>query len=711
MANYTISADAGGTFLDLVLVDDTGRIAVGKSLHTPNNPEVGIMEAVGIAAKALDLDAQSVLDNCTLVFHGTTVTTNGMIERTGVRTGLICTKGFEDTLRIGRVKARTEGLDQYQLTQYTLNDPPPPIVSELDIAGVSGRMDAQGTEILALDMDALEAGATRLVQAGVEAIVISFLHSYANPAHEQQACRFLRDKFPTLHIMASTDVASVLGEYERTNTAVVNANLNPLLQKHLSNLGHALESNGYHGPVLIMQSIGGVSPMENVRHQSVTTLLSGPVGGIVGAQQIGGLIGESNIITTDMGGTSFDVGLVVGGQPIRSAQTVIHRHILTVPAVDIETIGAGGGSAVWLDDNGNIKVGPRSVGSNPGPACYGLGGLDPTVTDADVVLGFIDTSSFAFAHGRASRDYAVAAIEERIGRPLGLSAEEAAHGVLQIVNNQMADLIRKVTIEKGHDPGDFVLLAYGGSGPAHCTAYGAEIGAKKIVIPPYASVFSAYGIAQADVQFSVTGSVLQVIAQDTEIPDETVQTVNDILTRIADQAQDQIGDDFSISGADPQLRLSIDIHYIGQMTDIAVPVDAPLPLDRAAIKDLMATFRKLYDMNYGSGASSPASPIELVNARADVLIPLPSKYQPVELPVADRDPSAARSGSRSVYWGGEIGWRETDIYKADLMQPGNQISGPALIELFRTTVPIYRNQLADKDVFGNLVVTAASKDR
>ncbi|WP_420726315.1 hydantoinase/oxoprolinase family protein, partial [Hwanghaeella sp. LZ110] len=206
------------------------------------------------------------------------------------------------------------------------------------------------------------------------------------------------------------------------------------------------------------------------RHQSVTTLLSGPVGGIVGAQQIGGLIGESNIITTDMGGTSFDVGLVVGGQPIRSAQTVIHRHILTVPAVDIETIGAGGGSAVWLDDNGNIKVGPRSVGSNPGPACYGLGGLDPTVTDADVVLGFIDTSSFAFAHGRASRDYAVAAIEERIGRPLGLSAEEAAHGVLQIVNNQMADLIRKVTIEKGHDPGDFVLLAYGGSGPAHCTA-------------------------------------------------------------------------------------------------------------------------------------------------------------------------------------------------------------------------------------------------
>ncbi len=704
MSDYIISADAGGTFLDLVLVDRKGAIAVGKSLHTPETPEVGIMRAVSIAAESLNLAAEDVLRNCRLVFHGTTVTTNGMIERTGVRTGLICTRGFEDTLRIGRVKARTEGLDQYQITRYTENESPVPIVAGTDIVGVAERMDANGREVLPLDVDELTAAVAALRERGVGAIVVSFLHAYANRAHEHAARDAVAAVFPDLHVVAAADVASILGEYERTNTAVVNAHLNPLLARHLTNLDEALEANGYSGPVLIMQSIGGVGPSTKIREQSVTTLLSGPVGGIVGAQQIGALIGERNIITTDMGGTSFDVGVVVDGEPMRSAQTVIHRQILTVPAVDIETIGAGGGSAVWLDQNRNIKVGPRSVGSNPGPACYGLGGKEPTVTDADVVLGFIDPDSFGFTHTGAGRTHAERAMAETIGAPLDLSPEEAADAVLQIVNNHMADLIRKVTVEKGHDPRDFVILAYGGSGPAHCTAYGAEIGAKKIVIPPYASVFSAYGIAQADIKFSIAGSVLQTVLQGQPIPAETIEAINGTLERLAAEARAQIDEAFAGDGREPRLMLSLDTHYVGQMTDIAVPVETPLPLGEADIRTLIEGFRRMYDMNYGAGASSPGSPVEFVSARADVLMPLDAKFTPPRAEPAGTDPSAARTGNRRVYWGRSEGWRETDIYAAHDMTAGNVVAGPALIELFHSTVPIYRGQAASKDVFGNLIV-------
>lgn len=704
MSEFIISADAGGTFLDLVLVDRSGRIAVGKSLHTPDTPEVGIMRAVSVAAESMNLAAEDVLRNCSLVFHGTTVTTNGMIERTGVRTGLICTRGFEDTLRIGRVKARTEGLDQYQITRYTENEPSPPIVAGTDIVGVSERMDASGQVVLPLDIDEVMAAVATLRERGVGAVVVSFLHSYANRAHEYRARDAIAAAFPDLHVVASVDVASILGEYERTNTAVVNAHLNPLLARHLANLDAALEGNGYDGPVLIMQSIGGVGPSTRIRDQSVTTLLSGPVGGIVGAQQIGEMIGERNIITTDMGGTSFDVGVIVDGEPMRSAQTVIHRQILTVPAVDIETIGAGGGSVIWLDENANIKVGPRSVGSNPGPACYGLGGREPTVTDADVVLGFIDPASFGFAHADSGRAHAERAMAETIGAPLGLEPEEAADAILRIVNNHMADLIRKVTVEKGHDPRDFVILAYGGSGPAHCTAYGAEIGAKKIVIPPYASVFSAYGIAQADIKFSVAGSVLQTVMQDQPIPEETIEAINQTLQNLAEEARARIDERFSDESNPPHLMLSLDTHYAGQMTDIAVPVEAPLPLGESAIRDLIGTFRKLYDMNYGAGASSPASPIEFVSARADMLIPLNAKYVPPRSDPESTDPGAARTGGRRVYWGRNEGWRETDIYAARLMTCGNVVAGPALIELFHSTVPIHRGQSASKDAFGNLIV-------
>lgn len=695
---FVLSADAGGTFLDLVLVDQAGSVTVGKALHTPDKPEVGILQAIAAVAAPLKLSAAELLQRCRLVFHGTTVTTNGIIEHKGVKTALLCTRGFEDTVYIGRVKARTEGLDQYQLTHYTRMDRAEPIVTVQMTRGVSQRMDAEGNELQALDEEEVASAARELVALGAQALAISFLHSYVNPAHERQAASVLKKLFPDLHVVLGSDISPVIGEFERTNTAVVNAFLNPLLARHLSNLDRVLNDNGYKDDVLIMQSIGGVAPSAKVRNESVMTLLSGPVGGIVGAQKIGSLIGEPNLITTDMGGTSFDVGVVVGGKPQYSTQATIHRQVLAVPSVDIETIGAGGGSKVWLDENLNIQVGPESVGARPGPACYGNGGTVPTVTDADVVLGFLDPASFSLGGRPANRELAVGAFEQ-LGARIDLSAIELADAVRQIVDNRMADLVRKATVERGHDPSDFVILAYGGSGPAHCAAYGAEIGAKKIVIPPYASVFSAYGIANSDIKHTVVRSAMVRGTRAQLASGACLAALNRVLGDLLDE----------VAGGSPPagrhtVNVSADIRYKGQTTEIAVPVTEAQPLDDAAVHALLRRFERTYEMNYGSGAASPSSPLEVVNLRAEVVVPVGGHSDPAPLPTSSKRASDARKGDRPVYWGSAAGWVDTPVYAFERLETGHVVEGPCVIELFRTSVPVLKGQTASVDPYRNLTI-------
>lgn len=701
--NYTLSADAGGTFLDLVVVNSDGQIGVGKALHTSEKPEQGIFAGIAQAAAPFGVSVDELLKQCRLVFHGTTVTTNGIIERAGARTGLLCTRGFEDTLGIGRVRARSEGLTVDELSRYAHVDRPPAIVPFALIRGIGERLDKDGRVLAPLDPDEVERAVASLVAEGVEAIAIAFLHSYANPAHELAAKDIVAARFPSLHVVTSSEIAPVLGEFERTNTAVVNAFLNPLLDRHLDRLSSSLDSLGYDGKLLVMQSIGGVADAAVVRNQSVTTLLSGPVGGIIGAQQIGALIGEPNMVTTDMGGTSFDVGVIVDGKPRFTNQTTIHRQVLLVPAVDIETIGAGGGSIISISETGTIQIGPESAGARPGPACYGLGGERPTITDADVVLGFLDPQSLRIGDHTADASLAVEAVERHVARPLGMSAEEAADAIVQIVNNRMADLVRKATVERGHDPRDFVILAYGGSGPTHCTGYAAEIGAKKVVIPPFASVLSAYGIAHSDVKHSFVRSLNREIAQGKAIPPDLIAAVNDAHAELVDQAK---ATDASRHAA---LNLALDVQFKGQMTEIAVHVDGPFPLDEAGLHALVARFKHLYEQNYGAGASSPASEIMLNALRADLTIPILPKYQPRPSDERRASGSPVPRASRRVYWGRDAGWIQTPVFTADDLLPGDEIDGRALIELFKTTVPILAGQRAELDAYRNLIVVPSRR--
>lgn len=696
--DIVLSADAGGTFLDLVLVNAEGEIGVGKALHTPESPVMGIREAIRVAAAPLGLTVDEVIARCELVFHGTTVTTNGMIERKGVLTGLLCTRGFEDTLYIGRVHARTLGLSNDELTHYTRLDRPAPIVQRRHIKGMIERTDATGAILQPLNVGALHAAVDQLVADGVKAIAVSFLHSYTNDSNEQAAKCYLNEHFPDLHIVISSELAPVIGEFERTNTTVINAYLNPMLERHLANLSGALAESGYDRDLLVMQSIGGVAPAEHVRRQSVTTLLSGPVGGIVGARKVGELIGETNIITTDMGGTSFDVGVIVGGQPQYTAQSHVHRQAIMVPMVSVETIGAGGGSAVWLDVNGNIQVGPQSVGARPGPACYGFGGTVPTVTDADVVLGFLDADRFSLGDRKASRELAIEAFQRTVAEPLGITAVDAADAVLQIVNNRMADLVRKATIENGHDTKDFVLLAYGGSGPAHCSAYGAEIGVKKIVVPPYASVFSAYGIAQSDLKHSFARAALVLVQQDRRGSSEILATLNGIHEQLVQEAGT-----IEIESQALPLRIAIDIRYQGQLSDVTVPVEENWPLDEAGLEAVLERFRVLYERDYGQGASSPVSRIECVTMRADLVTPLSATFQPKPLSLTG-EPHTAGAGTRAIYWGGRDGWVDTPIVEFERLQPGQWVDGPAVVHMFSTTVPVGRGQRASVDTFRNLTI-------
>lgn len=705
--SYVLSADAGGTFLDVVLVDDRGRIGAGKALHTPEAPHVGIRTALAAAAATFGLEAEEALKQTRFVFHGTTVTTNGMVEGKGVPTGLICTRGFEDTLAIGRVKARTEGYDAEQLTHYTRLDRPDAIVPFTRIRGVAERIDQKGQVLVPLDLDEVETAARQLVENGAKAIAIAFLHSYVNPMHEEQAARHLTMMFPLIEIVTSAAIAPVIGEFERTNTAVMNAHLNPLLGQHVDTLEKALSAMGYDRDILIMQSIGGVAPSQTVKRQSVTTLLSGPVGGVIGAQRLGELMGEANIITTDMGGTSFDVGLIVDGQPQYVRQTSVEHQLLLVPAVDVEAIGAGGGSIVWLDENRNIRIGPKSAGARPGPASYGFGGTNPTITDADIILGFVDPFGIKLGDRFADRDLGAAAMKNQIADPLGISVEEAADAVLQIVNNRMADLIRKVTIQRGHDPQDFVIFSYGGSGPAHCGAYGGETGVKKIVVPPFASVFSAYGIAQSDVKHSFMRSVLGLCPQTGDVPAKLIEALNAAHASLIERAS-PVYDAGRVNGQQGRIDLSVDMRFAGQTTQVTVPV-VDKHFDEQSIRALTGQFRSQYEQSYGMGASSRLSSFEFVNLNADVILALPGKHSPDRHELEERAPEA--SSVRQVYWNSKEGWQDTQVFAFDNLPFGARVAGPAIVELFRTSVPVQAGQVAYKDLLGNLILEAGEKTR
>ena len=700
--DYIISTDTGGTFVDAVIIDSHGTLAVGKYSSTPDKPAKGILRAVEAAARRYGMPFSEVLTGCKLFFNGTTVSTNAMIQKKGVKTGLLITKGFEDTLFIGRIKARTAGLDERDITNYQYGtDRPSPIVPISLIRGVCERVDFRGQVLCPLKEDEVIKDMEDLVAKGIEALAICLLWSFKNPNHEQRIKELAEKYFPQLFVTTSSDLIPLVREYERANTTAINCFLGPTLDSYLKSIEDALLLKGYKRDLLIMQSVGGLSPSKEIRRTPITTLYSGPAGGVIATQHLGKLIGEQNLISTDMGGTSFDVGLVVDGISQSTPMTVLQRYMIMFPTIDVVTIGAGGGSKIWLDEAMTLKAGPMSQSAVPGPACYDLGGQEPTVTDADIILGYINPEFFLGGEMHLVPERSREVFEERICRPLGMSLVEAAWGAYEIINAHMADLIRRASVERGYDPREFVLVSFGGCGPTHCTAYGPDIGTKRIIVPPTAPVFSALGIAQSDLRHFFSRSFLLRLSRTQPVDEKDICAFNEVLEELIEKGRKQL----LAEGASVEtivLQPSVDMRYRGQVNELVVPVPTGRTLTQKGFEVLRDNFTVQYERLYGSGSSSKLSDIECVSMRVDAISSTTFKC---ETPVKVRSrKKPVPVTERRAFWG-NCGWNMTPVYQGETLGPGISVEGPAIIEFYATSIPLQPGQMLEVDMYSNIVIT------
>jgi N-methylhydantoinase A len=676
---YRIGVDIGGTFTDCVVADADGGRSVSKSLTTPGSLQDGVLEALRLNAEQLGRDRAELLADTELFVHGTTQATNAMITRTGARTGLITSRGHEDAILIGKVFSKVAGLPERDLVRSSRLRKPEPIVPRRLIRGVTERVDREGEVLVALDEDEVVAAVDGLLAEGVEAIAVSLLWSFANDAHERRIKEIIRERAPGVFTAYSHEIAPVLGEYERTSTTAVTAYIGPKVVAYLETLESLLRQEGLSTPMLVMQASGGLTSVVDAAQRPIVTLDSGPTGGILGCQHLGRLAGEANVICTDVGGTSFDVGLILRGNVPLEEEPVISQYVLRLPKILVGSIGSGGGSIAWLDEGGLLRVGPQSASSRPGPACYGLGGTEPTVTDADLVLGYLDGDSFLGGRMKLDRDKALTALA-RLGGRLGMEPEEVAVGVFRIINSQMADLIRKSTIEQGHDPRDCVLVAYGGAGPTHAVFYGHEIGAKALLVPADSTVFSAEGMLTCDITHTYEASA----AMGTPFTDDDLARMTEVFQTLEDRVRRQ----FEQEGAPPEeitLQRKLGVRYGKQVHAVDVDVDPGVVTAESAAA-VLDRFVERYSQVYGRGAlltgvSQSVDIHRVIGTRP--IEPIRLREHELEGP----DPAEALKGEREAHFE-PAGFTTTRVYDGDALRAGNVVSGPAIIERMGDSVVV-----------------------
>jgi N-methylhydantoinase A len=676
---YRIGVDIGGTFTDCVVADERGERTVSKALTTPGSLFEGVLDAVSVAAGVLGIERPALLAATDLFVHGTTQATNAMLTRTGARTGLITTRGHEDAIIIGNVYAKVAGLPERDLVHSSRLRKPDPLVPRTLIRGVTERIDRYGEVIVALQEDEVVAAVDDLLAQGVESIAVSLLWSFVNEIHELRIKEIVQERAPGLFTAYSHEVAPVLGEYERTATTAISAYVGPKVVAYLEHLETRLREEGLAQPLLVMQASGGLTSVLDAAHLPIVTLDSGPTGGILGCQHLSRLYDEKNIICTDVGGTSFDVGLILDGHVPLDSEPVVAQYTLKLPKVLVHSIGSGGGSIAWLDEGGLLRVGPQSAGSRPGPACYGRGGESPTVTDADLVLGYLHPGSFLGGRMSLDRDLALAALA-RVGDTLGMEPEEVAVGVFRIINSQMADLIRKSTIEQGHDPRDCMLVAYGGAGPTHAVFYGHEIGSKAILVLRDSTVFSAEGMLMCDITHTAETSRRVSSPYTPDVVDAVNARFGALEERILRQ--------FETEGAHPgeiALARTAGMRFRQQVTSVDVQLE-PGAIASDAGDRLHIRFLDRYAQLYGPGAllEGGGSDIEryrVVGTRAIEPIPFP------EHDAGDADASGARKGERPAHFEPE-GFIPTQVFDGDALRPGNVVHGPAIVERMGDSVVV-----------------------
>jgi N-methylhydantoinase A len=695
---YIVAVDTGGTFTDCVIIDDEGGFTRAKSSSTPHDFSIGVIEAVEKTAKRKGVSIEDLLKHTAIFSHGTTVATNAFITGRVSKTGFITTKGAEDTLLIGRgAFQKTAGLTEAEIGDSARLDKPAPLVARPLTRGVSERIDREGEIVVSLDENGARKAIQELIDAGVEAFSVCLLWSFKNPVHEQRIKKLISEMAPDLEVSISSELVPVLGEYQRAATTTINASLNRKTSTYLGSLEQKLRSSGFSKHPLIMQSAGGVVTFERARKESVSLLSSGPTGGLMACLLSGGEKGYRNILCTDVGGTSFDVGIIIDGKPQYAREPIVGRYHLRIPMLQVESIGAGGGSIAWIEPGTkHLKVGPMSAGAEPGPACYGRGGDDPTVTDADLVLNRLNPDYFLGGGMGLNKEKSENAIKRKIADPLGISVEEAAVSIIKIIDARMADLIRRMTIGRGYDPQDFVVYAFGGAGPAHAAAYAKDVGARTVIIPSTASVFSARGIATCDFLRIKEISSPMILAVDGARE----------IRRIFELLEQDAANELMSEGIDREkmfLERSIDLRYRGQVHEIRVPVREGnlLPED---VRKIRADFEAIYERTYGEGTAFEGAELEAVIFRVNAMGRI-AKPSIVRLPKKSQDSKQAFKGRRPVYWEESGRFDLTDIYESDQLEPGNLVRGPSVIESIDTTVVVHPGESLEMDEFRDLVLT------
>ncbi|MBT0781370.1 hydantoinase/oxoprolinase family protein [Paracoccus sp. pheM1] len=681
---WRIGVDSGGTFTDVCLFDDTsGEVTIWKVSSTPDDPSRGITQGVAEGLEQVSASAETI----SFLGHGTTVATNALIQGRGVKTGLITTDGFRDLLEIGRQKRP----DLYDLQA----DKPETLVTRDLRLGVAERVRADGSVEEALDEGAFREAVRELKAQGVKSVAVSFLYSFLNDAHERRAAKIIAEEFPDAFTAISSDIAPEFREYERLSTTVVNAYLGPVMQGYVRALKKKLTDLGLKVAPQLTQSNGGVIAFDTAAEMPVRTVLSGPSTGVVAAQAIGRMTGIDNLITFDMGGTSSDVALLSGGECRVVNEAVVHGYPLKVPMLDIHTVGAGGGSIAYVDNGGLLKVGPRSAGANPGPACYGLGNDEPTVTDANVVLQTQNPEYLLNGRMKIDRTLSVAAIQKLADR-LGMEMLETANGILDIVVANMAKAIRVISVQRGHDPRDYTLVAFGGAGPVQAARLARELGMSRVLIPRTPGVLCALGLLMTDLRSDFSATSLMRLDQATP---EQVQAIFDDLRARA-------GAWFEAEGiAHPArvLNLAVDVRYAGQNYEIAVALPDG-PVDAATFDTIREGFLAAHRQLYGFVAEG--EPMQLVTFRA-AASGLVQKADFVPQPLEGDDASAAVTGSRPVWMLEARDFVETTLYDRALLKPGNVVRGPAIIDQMDSTSVVPPGMAATVDPYLNLILEAA----
>jgi N-methylhydantoinase A len=655
------------------------------------------MDAVKEAASAVGVETSALLGQTSLFKHGSTVATNALITHNGCKVGLITTKGFEDTTEIMRAIGRVDGLSGDEIKHVTWITKPEPFVPRECVIGVRERMDYQGNEIVPLNWDDVMAAIRRLMEEDkVDAIAVSLMHAWSNPKHEEEIRALTAEADPHRKVYWSfgSSLSQVAGEYARANTAILNSYLGPTVESYLKGLENKLQMSGLKGPLLIMQGNGGVAHREHV--SAIANLQSGPAGGMIASAHIAGLLKHNNVITTDMGGTSFDVGLITEGYWRYAQEPIVERFRMLQPIIDIESIGAGGGTIAQVEaETGRLLVGPRSAGASPGPVCYDAGGEQVTVTDCDLALGIIDPDYFLGGRKSLNKEKALGAIDEKIARPLKLKIHEAAAGVYDIVNAKMSDLIRRQVVRTGYLPEEFVIYAFGGAGPVHASGFATELGIKRIYIFATSPVFSAFGAAAADVIRTRVMSCQYVMPANPA-------TLNHRLDGIEkEMAAAMAGEGFKPNQV--EFRRYFTMRYRRQ----SAGVEMPASFDRFnanRIAELQAAFEKKYEELYGVGAGYSKAGIEISEIRVDAV----GKVAKPKLSAKRKPGSNARAalkGKRQVYFTRpQQKFFDTLVYDYEKLGVGTVVRGPAIIELPFTTTLIPPEHKVSLDPYSNLVM-------